>query len=680
MNKVYCEVASFSSYPLRNKTATLVWLFLLALLTFAAVFPVPAVVYVDKNATGANNGNSWADAYTTIQTAIDDADVADEEVWVAAAGYDEAIVMKSGVAVYGGFNGTETSRSERNWTTNLTTIDASTALGGSAAYHVVTIDSVTSCSIDGFTITGGYADGPLPDYNGGGIYCFNLDGSNTIANNTITTNSAEYYGGGIYCDNASPLITSNTITGNYATTNGGGVSCSEASPTVMNNTIAGNSAFYYCGGIDCYSSWATIMNNTISGNTGGDGGGLLIYYYCAPTIMNNQIVGNSTTANGGGIHCTVYVTATITNNLIAQNSAVSDGGGIYCTYYSEAIITSNTILGNSSALNSGGGIYCDGSSCIIRNNTVSGNSADDGGGGIYCLGQRPEVKHNTISGNSALDGGGIYCFGTLADIINNAVAGNVAENGGAIYCDSSLSTIANNTISANSAASYGGGILCDNSALPLIKNTIFSNNNKYDIYEYTWDSDPDVLYNDFYGNTDGVYYDEGTTPYTSVSVMDATIPECSNNIGLDPLFVGDTVSVGTWTADAVYNSSTFQTTLTNSSASWTVNEHAGRLLNPDTSQNKQFVIVSNTPTTINVWGNVSSMAQSGNTYKIFDYHLQNLYDGYPVASPCIDAGDPLDDYSNEPMPNGGRINQGRYGNTPEAARTGTTGVLDWYMY
>lgn len=37
------------------------------------------------------------------------------------------------------------------------------------------------------------------------------------------------------------------------------------------------------------------------------------------------------------------------------------------------------------------------------------------------------------------------------------------------------------------------------------------------------------------------------------------------------------------------------------------------------------------------------------------------------TSPCIDAGDPDDDYSNEPAPNGGRINMGAYGNTADAA-------------
>lgn len=42
-----------------------------------------------------------------------------------------------------------------------------------------------------------------------------------------------------------------------------------------------------------------------------------------------------------------------------------------------------------------------------------------------------------------------------------------------------------------------------------------------------------------------------------------------------------------------------------------------------------------------------------------DYHLDS-------TSPAIDAGDPLDDYSNEPMPNGSVINMGAYGNTLEA--------------
>ena len=48
-----------------------------------------------------------------------------------------------------------------------------------------------------------------------------------------------------------------------------------------------------------------------------------------------------------------------------------------------------------------------------------------------------------------------------------------------------------------------------------------------------------------------------------------------------------------------------------------------------------------------------------------DYHLQSL-------SPCIDIGDPSSNYSNEPQPNGNRINIGRYGNTSEATKSLST--------
>jgi hypothetical protein len=46
-----------------------------------------------------------------------------------------------------------------------------------------------------------------------------------------------------------------------------------------------------------------------------------------------------------------------------------------------------------------------------------------------------------------------------------------------------------------------------------------------------------------------------------------------------------------------------------------------------------------------------------------DYHLK-------PCSPAIDAGDPASDYSNEPEPNGDRINMGAYGNTTEATPKG----------
>ncbi len=59
-----------------------------------------------------------------------------------------------------------------------------------------------------------------------------------------------------------------------------------------------------------------------------------------------------------------------------------------------------------------------------------------------------------------------------------------------------------------------------------------------------------------------------------------------------------------------------------------------------------------------------------------DFHLKSAFGRWNGSawvydnetSLCINSGDPASDYSNEPEPNGGRINIGAYGNTPEASK------------
>lgn len=83
------------------------------------------------------------------------------------------------------------------------------------------------------------------------------------------------------------------------------------------------------------------------------------------------------------------------------------------------------------------------------------------------------------------------------------------------------------------------------------------------------------------------------------------------------------------------------------------------------------------------WGGFAQLSGSGNISvdPLFadsvqaDFHLKSEYGRWngtnwvndEVTSPCINAGDPLDDYALEPSPNGNRINMGTYGNTAEAS-------------
>src|SRR5262245_53578902 len=88
--------------------------------------PVHAVIrYVDPTSPGPiHNGTSWANSYTSLQTALGAA-VAGDEIWVASgtykptAGIDRSVsfVIPNGVKLFGGFHGSgvnETSLEQRD--------------------------------------------------------------------------------------------------------------------------------------------------------------------------------------------------------------------------------------------------------------------------------------------------------------------------------------------------------------------------------------------------------------------------------------------------------------------------------------------------------------------------------------------------------------------------------------
>ena len=120
-----------------------------------------------------------------------------------------SIVLKSGVEVYGGFDGTETELTQRDISSNTTILSgdmngddgASFANNSENVYHVVS--GADNAVLDGFTIIGGNATGGpgTNTYFGGGV--FNNSASPSISNCVITENSA-VYGAGAYGAGGSP--------------------------------------------------------------------------------------------------------------------------------------------------------------------------------------------------------------------------------------------------------------------------------------------------------------------------------------------------------------------------------------------------------------------------------------------------------------------------------------------
>ncbi|GAF89486.1 unnamed protein product, partial [marine sediment metagenome] len=235
---------------------------------------VAQVLFVDgQSGDDANNGQSWGTAKQTIQAAIDDADSGDQ-IWVRADTYvlspltvhsDEGIEVNEVVFIYGGFNGTESLRSERNWQDNVTIIE-----GDEWAKHCfyITADGI----LDGFTIRGGNATGiSSPDDRGGGVHV--AAASPKLANCTFTYNEAGFGGALNIENNASPTLLNCTFISNkafvstFTANQGGAVYISNSTPSFVNCLFYENHAHQ---GAALYivhpASHPVITNCTFAGN------------------------------------------------------------------------------------------------------------------------------------------------------------------------------------------------------------------------------------------------------------------------------------------------------------------------------------------------------------------------------------------------------------------------------
>ena len=396
-----------------------------------------SILYVKPAVTG-TTCSSWADP-CKLQAALDIATDGDQ-IWVVEgtynptvpAGREATFQLISGVAIYGGFIGTETSLSERDWETNVTTLSGDIGSEGDDtdnSYHVVTGSGTDATAIlDGFTITAGNADtGSTPNILGGGMYNYNSSGP-TLSNLIFSNNSATS-GGAMYNWLSSPNLTNVTFSGNSATVCGGGMFNNQSSPSLTNVTFNGNTA--PCGGgiTNYINSQPTITNVTFDSNTGSQGGA--IYNDNSnPTMNSVTLTGNSAQSGGGMFN--LYSNPSLSSVTFSANSATIRGGAVY-NDDSSPQLANVTFTGNT-AITSGGAVFNEDSFPILNNVLFSGNLAtgDFGsGGGMSNSYSSPTLTNVTFSGNSAVYyGGGMVNDDSSPTMTNITFIGNSAGNGG----------------------------------------------------------------------------------------------------------------------------------------------------------------------------------------------------------------------------------------------------------
>ncbi|MBZ5639355.1 MAG: right-handed parallel beta-helix repeat-containing protein [Acidobacteriia bacterium] len=370
------------------------------------------VVHVRPDGNDSSDGLTWATAKATLLGATTTAHNIAGEVWVEQGSYAGHFRLPAWVHLYGGFNGTETSRDGRNPASYVSVIDG----GGTPGVVSSSLAGHLLSAIDGFTIrnggvfTGGnYIIQGGPGGRGGGVDCD--VSSPMIANNVITRNSlgspyttdesqgagiglygsyatitgntlfdnevlrSSGTGGAIYLVSSMPLIDGNDIHSNHAPY-GSAIYAYNSDPRILRNTIANNSQYvlmplYFgstTGAVDIELCKDFLLErNTISGSTAFTGGGLVVQSTFQGRVADNVFRANTAydySSSSGGIGGGAYIQATasptgpmsIVNNTFSDNSASNfflgeRGGGLAVAPLSASLtIANNVIAFNSSGI------------------------------------------------------------------------------------------------------------------------------------------------------------------------------------------------------------------------------------------------------------------------------------------------------------------------------------------
>jgi len=443
------------------------------------------VLYVDQSAAGTNNGSSWTDAHVSLQDALGAAATGDE-IWIAQGIYmpvsvidlnDDGIpdareavfFIPGGVALYGGFNGTETDRNDRDWSVNLTILsgdidnndlnadgnfiaESTGDVVGNNSYHVLyTENADPSTRVDGFIITAGWAEilTPVgvtdPNLDGGGWYnqlsAPTFSSSPTIVNTTFSGNYSVSEGGAFYTKPGpvggvnSSVIENCIFLNNYSGHSGGAIylgsfNNGDYEPEIINCTFTGNEAYRIGGAIYLVGDNATIVSSLFGNNQvtavsvemetlPGSGGAVALVAsnasFTACMFENNSSTGNPTGASEGGGGGAVYATTNEPQTVSLGASMPSFTG---CGFYD------NSTAGNGAAW--GGAINFKNDDGMLQpllvNCVFSGNTAQNHGGAVFCFVRvvgapegyspllEPVFTNCSFYNNSAGDDGGAAYF------------------------------------------------------------------------------------------------------------------------------------------------------------------------------------------------------------------------------------------------------------------------------
>lgn len=267
------------------------------------VCPPNAILYVNQAATGSNDGSSWENAFTDLQDALKQVAFCDEvsEIWVAQGTYlpsqtgDEftSFELVDSVALYGGFDGTEVNRGQRDWENNETRLSGVLSKSLSSQ-RIISAVSVTGVLLNGFTVEGAVLDSFNPGgfANGAGMLISGTESAEAqvvVRNCTFKQNRIfSAFGGAVYANYARASFFNVLFIGNWGEDRGGGISAKDSRIRTSRCVFTQNNSDTSSGGaIDAVDSRLNIDNSLFTFN-GANAGGEAIYARATRLTITNS--------------------------------------------------------------------------------------------------------------------------------------------------------------------------------------------------------------------------------------------------------------------------------------------------------------------------------------------------------------------------------------------------------
>ncbi|HND88571.1 MAG TPA: right-handed parallel beta-helix repeat-containing protein, partial [Saprospiraceae bacterium] len=463
-------------------------------------------IYVKGNATGLNNGSSWADAFSSLEPALLAAQPG-QDIWVATGTYrpDSTVnpltkdfLLQSGVNLWGGFAGTETALSQRKPDVYVTILSGdqkgNDVIGdfslnrGDNSLHILRVengDPNNRSIVDGFRFMGGNTLTTSTDNTqtrGGAIIAL---AKLTVRNCYFTDNFAN---SGIVTANG-PLSSGILVDGclferNRAASSAAGVSMLSVTEGQVNNcSFRQNDTNRGCVYID--NSSGTVVDSCLFESNKtlmGQNFGAAMFTWQSDYAVSNCVFKENETYNAiayndgrnGGRK------GTWDNCLFEGNKASNFGAGLYnwqanltvrnCTFRNNTAPSAASFYANANLNNS---------SYTIENSTFETNSSTDfGGGAIYNNTAKFNVRKCLFKGNTSVSSASaVYNRVSQGSFYGCTFEANNARYGGAISnYTGDRTTYDSCFFKVNKAANGGGAMHNGFKSATVVKRCTFEEN------------------------------------------------------------------------------------------------------------------------------------------------------------------------------------------------------------